>query len=276
MTRKKFQPSILDGIHSPEELRKLPISNLPKLAREVRDLMIETVSDKGGHLGAGLGVTDLTIALHYVLNTPRDFLVWDVGHQVQAHKIITGRKDAFKQSFRQYKGISGLVNKSESIYDPFTTGHGGPSISSCLGVAVARRLRNEKGKVVAVIGDASIASGMAFEALNHAGHLGEDLIVILNDNEMSISRTVGALSRYLNRVISNPFYNRVRKGIQGLIKGVPRVGHRMINKAKYIEEGLKHLLVPGLIFEALGFRYFGPLDGHNVTELVYVFPTHDG
>lgn len=234
--------------------------------------MIETVSEKGGHLGAGLGVADLTLALHYVLDTPRDFLVWDVGHQVQAHKIITGRKEAFRETFRQYKGISGLVNKDESIYDAFTTGHGGPSVSACLGVAVARRLMDKKGKVVAVIGDASIASGIAFEALNHAGHLGEDLVVILNDNEMSISRTVGALSKYLNRVISNPLYNRARKGIQRLITGLPRVGPRMIHKAKQIEEGIKHLLVPGLIFEALGFRYFGPLDGHNVIELVNVLP----
>jgi len=272
MTKKKFQPSLLSAIDSPEDLRKLPKSKLPKLAREVRDHMIETVADKGGHLGAGLGVTDLTIALHYVLNTPKDFLVWDVGHQVQAHKIITGRRDQFRKTFRQYQGISGLVNKDESVFDAFTTGHGATSISACLGVAVARRLQSKKHKVVAVIGDASIASGMAFEALNHAGHLSEDLIVILNDNEMSISRTVGALSRYLNKVISSPLYNRARKGIQKLLTGVPRVGKRMVHTAKHIEEGIKHLLVPGLIFEALGFRYFGPLDGHNVVELVNVFP----
>lgn len=264
--------NLLDRILSPVDLRKLSKEQLPQVAREVRDVIIETVSEKGGHLGAGLGATDLTIALHYVLNTPHDFLVWDVGHQVQAHKILTGRKDGFRKSFRQYRGISGLVNKDESPYDPFTTGHGGASLSAALGVAVSRRVQKKAGKSVAVIGDASIASGMAFEAMNHAGHLHENLIIILNDNEMSISPSVGALSKYLNKVIANPLYNRIRKRAESLITNVPRVGKGMINKAKLIEEGIKHVLVPGLIFEALGFRYFGPLDGHNIEQMVELFP----
>lgn len=271
-SKNATQAPLLDAIHSPQDLRKLPKGKLPQLAHEVRKCIIETVAEFGGHLGAGLGATDLAIALHYVLDTPRDFLIWDVGHQVQAHKILTGRREVFQKTFRQYKGISGLVNKHESIYDVFTTGHSGPSISSSLGVAVGRRLQKKNGKVICVIGDASIASGMAFEALNHAGHLHENLIVILNDNEMSISPSVGALSRYLNRMISNPLYNRIRKAAEKVITSVPKVGKRVIHKARQIEEGIKHLLVPGVLFESLGFRYFGPLDGHNVVELVDLLP----
>jgi 1-deoxy-D-xylulose-5-phosphate synthase len=263
---------LLPHINSPADMRKLPRTELPRLAREVRDCIIETVSEKGGHLGAGLGVTDLTVALHYVLDTPNDFLVWDVGHQVQAHKILTGRRDAFRQTFRQYKGLSGLVNAGESPYDVFTTGHGGPSISAALGVAVARRRRGQDTKVVAVIGDTSIANGMALEAMNHAGHIRENLVVILNDNEMSISKSVGAMSRYLNQVITNPTYNHLREEVETLIGRLPKVGGRVLGKIKYIEEGVKHLLVPGQLFENLGFRYFGPLDGHNLENLLDLFP----
>lgn len=264
--------NILNSIRDPRDIRKLPKEQLPQLAREVRDCIISTVSEKGGHLGAGLGVTDLTIALHYVLNTPEDFLVFDVGHQVQAHKIITGRREAFEKSFRTHRGISGLVNSKESVYDVFTTGHGGPSISAALGVAAARRLAGKKGKVVAVIGDTSIANGMSFEALNHGGHIKEDIVVILNDNEMSISPSVGAMSRYLNRIISNPTYNSLRHEVEKLIRRVPRVGKRVLAKIAHIEEGVKHLLVPGQLFEDLGFRYFGPLDGHKIVDLVDILP----
>ncbi|MFT5206822.1 MAG: 1-deoxy-D-xylulose-5-phosphate synthase [Candidatus Omnitrophota bacterium] len=263
---------ILKTIDSPADMRKLPKEKLPQLAREVRDWMLETVGDTGGHLGAGLGVTDLTIALHYVLNTPEDFLVFDVGHQVQAHKIITGRRDAFRKTFRQYKGISGLANASEGPYDPFTTGHGGPSISSALGVATAAKLRGKTKNVVAVIGDTSIASGMALEALNHAGHIRENLTVILNDNEMSISPSVGALSKYFNRVISNPTYNHLRDDVEKLVNKIPRVGKHLLKKIRQIEESAKHLLVPGQLFEDLGFRYFGPLDGHQLVDMVEVLP----
>ena len=264
--------SLLNTINSPADLKRIPKKRLPELAREVRDLIITTVAEKGGHLGAGLGATDIAIALHYVLNTPHDFLVWDVGHQVQAHKILTGRRDAFRESFRQYKGISGLANKDEGPYDPFTTGHGGPSISSGLGVATAKRLLNRKGKTVVVIGDTSIASGMAFEAMNLTGHTAENLVVILNDNEMSISPSVGAMSKYLNRIISNPTYNNIRGKVERLIRRLPQLGRRVIGKVREIEEDVKHLLVPGRLFEDLGFRYFGPLDGHNVIEMVNLFP----
>jgi len=262
---------LLESIHSPADLRKLPKEQLPQVASEVRQVIIDTVSETGGHFGAGLGATDLTVALHYVLDTPQDFLVWDVGHQVQAHKILTGRREAFRKTFRQYKGCSGLVNKDESEFDPFTTGHAAASISAALGVSVGRRLQGKSGRVVAVIGDASIASGMAFEAMNHAGHLDENLVVILNDNEMSISPSVGALSKYLNKVISSPIYNSIRNRAGRVIGRMPH-GKDLVHKAKQIEEGVKHLLVPGLIFEALGFRYFGPIDGHQLVDMVNLFP----
>ncbi|MBF0254246.1 MAG: 1-deoxy-D-xylulose-5-phosphate synthase, partial [Candidatus Omnitrophica bacterium] len=207
-----------------------------------------------------------------VLESPKDLIIFDVGHQVQAHKILTGRRDAFRKSFREFQGISGLANAAESPHDPFTTGHGGASISAALGVAAARRHLKKEGRVVAVIGDTSIASGMALEALNHAGHIHEDLIVILNDNEMSISPSVGAMSKYFNRIISNPLYNQLRDEVEGLIRRVPRGGKRMMNKIRQIEDGGKHLIIPGQLFENLGFRYFGPFDGHNVTELVDVLP----
>ncbi|MBI3252486.1 MAG: 1-deoxy-D-xylulose-5-phosphate synthase [Candidatus Omnitrophica bacterium] len=262
--------ALLDQIHSPEDLKKLTHAELPLLAEELRAYILEVVSANGGHLGAALGAVELTLALHTCFTTPKDTIVWDVGHQVHAHKILTGRKEAFK-TFRKAGGLSGFSNKDESVHDPFTTGHGGTSISTSLGIAVGQRMQfGTAGKVIAVIGDASLVSGMAFEALNHAGHLKDDLIVVLNDNEMSISPTVGALSRYLNKIISNPFYNHVRKDIESLIRKIPRVGEGMVRQAKKIDEGLKNLFIPGLLFEELGFRYFGPLDGHNIQELVQI------
>ncbi len=261
---------LLQKINSPDDIKKLSIPELNQLAKELRAYILEVVSTNGGHLGAALGSVDLTLALHYCYTTPTDTIVWDVGHQVHAHKIITGRKEAFK-TFRLHGGLSGFSNKDESEHDAFTTGHGGTSISTSLGITVGHRILSHKNqKVVAVIGDASLVSGMAFEALNHAGHLKDNLIVILNDNEMSISPTVGALSRYLNKIISNPFYNHVRKDIEGLLRKMPKVGDRMVAYAKRVDEGLKNLLVPGLLFEELGFRYFGPLDGHNIEGLIQI------
>lgn len=260
---------LLDQINSPQDLKKLSPEQLPQLAKEIREYILEVVSTNGGHLGAALGAVELTLVLHTFFETPKDTIVWDVGHQVHTHKILTGRKEAFR-SFRQYKGLSGFSNKDESEHDPFTTGHGGTSISTALGLAAANRIHSQDGKVIAVIGDASLVSGMAFEALNHAGHLKDDLIVILNDNQMSISPTVGALSRHLNKIISNPFYNRVRDDIEFLIRKMPKVGERMIRYVKRVDEGLKNLLVPGLLFEEMGFRYFGPLDGHNIPDLVQI------
>jgi 1-deoxy-D-xylulose-5-phosphate synthase len=267
---------LLETIHGPEDVKRLSKNQLPELAREVREWILEVVSANGGHLGAALGAVDLTVALHYCFSTPHDTIVWDVGHQAHAHKILTGRREAFK-TFRQGGGLSGFSNKDESPHDPFTTGHGGASISTALGIAAGHKIieaptadERVSKKVIAVIGDASLVSGMAFEAMNHAGHLKDDLIVILNDNEMSISRTVGALSRHLNKIISNPFYNHVRKDIEMLIRKMPKVGDRMIRYVKRVDEGLKNLLVPGLVFEELGFRYFGPLDGHNIEGLIQI------
>lgn len=262
--------NLLDSINTPEDLKKIKQKDLPFLAKQVREYILEVVSSNGGHLGAALGVVDLTIALHYCFQTPKDSIIWDVGHQAHAHKILTGRRQAFK-TFRQEGGLSGFPNKDESTHDPFTTGHGGASISTALGMAVAHKLQsNEDRKIIAVIGDASLASGMAFEALNHAGHLKDDLIVILNDNEMSISPTVGALSRSFNRILSSGFYNHLRTDIATGLKKIPKVGDKMAAKARQIDEGLKHLFVPGLIFEELGFRYFGPLDGHNITGMIQI------
>ncbi|PIU39927.1 MAG: 1-deoxy-D-xylulose-5-phosphate synthase, partial [Candidatus Omnitrophica bacterium CG07_land_8_20_14_0_80_50_8] len=262
--------SLLQKINSPEDVKKLSITELNQLARELRAYILEVISTNGGHLGAALGAVDLTVALHYCFTTPTDTIIWDIGHQAHAHKILTGRREAFK-TFRLDGGLSGFPDKNESKHDAFTTGHGGASISTSLGVAVGNRILSRKDqKVIAVVGDASLVNGMAFEALNHAGHLKDNLIVILNDNEMSISPTVGALSRHLNKIISNPFYNRVRKDIEGLLRKMPKVGDRMVAYAKRVDEGLKNLLVPGFLFEELGFRYFGPLDGHNVEGLVQI------
>ena len=262
--------NLLETINSPHDLKKLPVAKLTELAQELREYILEVVSKNGGHLGAALGAVDLTLALHYVFESPKDSIVWDVGHQAHAHKIITGRREAFK-TFRQHGGLSGFSNKDESVHDLFTTGHGGTSISTALGLVVGNRVQKSSSrKVVAVIGDASLVSGMAFEGLNHAGHLKDNLVVILNDNEMSISPTVGALSKYLNKIITNPFYNHMRKDIEAWIRKMPGVGERMAGMAKRVDEGLKNLLVHGLLFEELGFRYFGPLDGHNITDLIQI------
>ncbi len=262
---------LLKKINSPKDVKKLKKDELVSLAGELRDYILEVVSVNGGHLGAALGAVDLTVALHYSFTTPQDTIVWDVGHQVHAHKILTGRREAFR-TFRKPGGISGFSNKDESPHDPFTTGHGGASISTALGITTANRIHSESSKkVIAVIGDASLVSGMAFEALNHAGHLKDNLIVILNDNEMSISPTVGAFSGYLNKILTNPFYNHLRKDIEQLIRKIPRVGDRVAAKAKKIDEGLKNLFIPGLLFEELGFRYFGPIDGHKIETLVGIF-----
>ncbi|MBI2095237.1 MAG: 1-deoxy-D-xylulose-5-phosphate synthase [Candidatus Omnitrophica bacterium] len=267
---------LLNQINGPDDLKKLPKEELPELAEEIRQYILEVVSANGGHLGAALGAVDLTVALHYQFTTPKDTIVWDVGHQVHAHKILTGRREAFK-TFRLHGGLSGFSNKDESPHDPFTTGHGGASLSTSLGISVGRRIlasaaadEEGAGKVIAVIGDASLVSGMAFEALNHAGHLKENLIVILNDNEMSISRTVGALSKSFNKFLSSPLYNHLRQDIVSGLKKIPRVGHRVAAEAKKIDEGIKHLFVPGLLFEEMGFRYFGPLDGHHIPGLLQI------
>lgn len=253
----------LDKINSPKDLKRVSLEKLPEVAEEYRRRLIECVSQTGGHLGASLGALELNIALHYVLNTPQDKICWDVGHQAYVHKMITGRK-ARMLSLRQPHGISGFPSPFESEYDSFIVGHAGTAISQALGLAVARDLQNGKENVVAVVGDGALTSGLAYEALNNAGHLKKDMLIILNDNEMSISKNVGAISKYLNKVLTNPFYNRVRVEVERQLDKFPRL--RRFATASL--EGMKHLFIPGILFEELGFRYFGPIDGHDVVGLV--------
>jgi 1-deoxy-D-xylulose-5-phosphate synthase len=260
---------LIEQIKSPADLRNLSLAELPSLAAEIRDEILKTVSRTGGHLASSLGAVELAIAAHYVFDTPKDKIIWDVGHQTYAHKILTGRLKRFS-TLRQLGGLSGFPNKDENPdYDIFTCGHSSTSISTALGLVAARDLGAGAEKIVAVIGDAALAGGMAFEALNHTGHANKDMIVILNDNERSISQSVGALSKYLNRIITNPAYNRIRKDVERLVKRIPRFGFRAYRAARKLEEGLKNLLVPGMIFEEMGFRYFGPIDGHNIPQLVW-------
>lgn len=260
--------NLLNNINNPDDLKKLNIPELPLLAEEIRRRIIKTVSSSGGHLASSLGAVELVIGLHYCLNAPRDIIIWDVGHQAYAHKLLTGRRDRF-DTLRKFGGISGFPNRFESEFDVFTTGHGSTSISTALGMVTARDIKGDLSqRIVAVIGDASLGGGMAFEALNHAGHLHKKILVILNDNEMSISKSVGALSKYLNRIITAPRYNKIRQDIESLLKRVPRFGFRVIRAAKRLEEGIKNLLVPGMFFEEMGFRYFGPIDGNDAALVV--------
>lgn len=263
---------LLKTVTSPDDIRKLSLNELKQLAAEIRELIILTTARTGGHVAPNLGVVELTLALHYVFNTPHDRIIWDVGHQCYAHKIITGRKDRFS-TLRQYGGIAGFPKKSESVYDVFDTGHSGNSISVALGMATADYLLGkEKQHTVAVIGDGSIVSGMALEALNNAGVLKRDIIVILNDNEMSIARSTGAIASYLSRIITGKFYNRLREDALMLLGHLPKdLSERARLAARKLEEGLKNLLVPSLLFEELGFRYIGPIDGHSIVELVDTF-----
>jgi 1-deoxy-D-xylulose-5-phosphate synthase len=253
----------LEKINSPRDLKKISQKDLPSLAKEIRQKIIQVTSRVGGHLSSNLGVVELTIALHYVFDAPKDKIVWDVSHQSYAHKLLTGRYKNF-DSLRQYKGLSGFANKNESIYDVMTCGHSSTSISNILGMAVARDLKGTDEQLLAVIGDGSLAGGMAFEALNHAGHLQKDIIIILNSNEMAISPSVGALSKYLNRILTNPLYNKTREELKEFLKKIPKVGPKVLEAARRFEEGLKNLVVPGIIFEEMGLRYFGPIDGHNI------------
>jgi len=253
----------IDKINSPSDLKRLPLSDLPEVAAEYRRYLIECVAQTGGHLGASLGALELNIALHYVLNSPEDKICWDVGHQAYVHKMITGRRERML-SLRQGHGISGFPSPFESPHDPFIVGHAGTAISQALGLAVARDLKKGRERVVAVVGDGAMTAGLAYEALNNAGHLKKDMLIVLNDNEMSISKNVGAISKYLNKVITNPLYNRIRAEVEKKLEKFPRL-RRFATSGL---EGMKHLLVPGILFEELGFRYFGPVDGHDVVGLV--------
>jgi len=261
---------VLDQIQTSHDVKKLDSEELERLCYEIREEILSTVSKNGGHLASNLGVVELTTALHYVFDFPRDKLVWDVGHQSYAHKLLTGRKDRF-HTLRQYEGISGFPKRDESVYDAFDSGHSGTSISSALGMAEARRLKGEEGRVIAVIGDGSMTAGLAFEGLNQAGHINQDLIVILNDNEMSISRNVGALSSYLNRLMTGQFVNRFRDEMKGFLETLPGIGKSVLRFAKQAEESLKGFFMPGLLFEELGMQYIGPIDGHRLDYLIETF-----
>jgi 1-deoxy-D-xylulose-5-phosphate synthase len=261
------QAGILEGTNGPEDIRCLELEQLDILAGEIRQMMLEVVSRNGGHLAPSLGAVELALAIHYVFDTPRDKVIWDVGHQAYAHKIITGRRDAF-HTLRKMGGISGFPKRQESMYDVFGAGHSSTSISAAAGIADARCLNEDHFKVVAVIGDGSMASGMAFEALNWSGEREKDLIVIVNDNEMSISPNVGAMSSYLNRVMTGQQITRLRARIHDFLKTVPGVGEQMIKFARKAEESLKGFVVPGMLFEELGFKYIGPLEGHRLDHLI--------
>jgi 1-deoxy-D-xylulose-5-phosphate synthase len=257
----------LGDIKSPADLRSLTVPELDIIAGDLRHTIINTVSKTGGHLAPSLGVVELTLALHYVFNTPQDKLVWDVGHQVYAHKLLTGRQDRF-HTLRQYKGLSGFPKFKESEYDAFETGHSSTSISAALGMACAKDLKKDKNKVVAIIGDGSMTAGLAFEALNQAGHLDKDLIVILNDNEMSISENVGAMSSFLSRQLTSKTVRRLRKHISTGLKELHGVGDRFLNVLKKSEENIKSFFTPAMLFEALKFYYIGPIPGHDLEDLI--------
>ena len=254
---------LLATIGSPADLRALPPSKLPALASELREFLIHTVSTRGGHFAAGLGTVELTIALHYVFDTPRDQLVWDVGHQAYPHKVLTGRRGAL-HTVKQSGGLAPFPTRGESEYDAFGVGHSSTSVSAALGMAVAAARLGEKRRAVAVIGDGAMSAGMAFEALNHAGSLDIDLTVILNDNDMSISENVGALSNYFARVLSGRFYAQLREGSKKVLRPMPTVWEL----ARRSEEHMKGMVLPGTMFEEMGFNYIGPIDGHDVKALV--------
>ena len=254
---------LLEAVDSPQDLKRLPSGDLPRLADELRDFLIETVSRTGGHLAAGLGVVELTIALHYVFDTPDDRLVWDVGHQAYPHKILTGRRGRMG-TLRQKGGLSGFPRREESEYDTFGTGHSSTSIGAALGMAAAAKQQRVRRHVVAVIGDAAMSAGMAFEALNHAGALDLDILVVLNDNDMSISPPVGAFSNHLARVLSGKLYTTMREGGKSALSRLPNLSE-LVGRW---EEHMKGMVMPGTLFEELGFNYIGPVDGHDLETLV--------
>ena len=258
---------LLNTVNNPQDLKKLPPELLPQLAQEIREKIIATVSKTGGHLAPSLGVVELTIALHYVFECPRDKIIWDVGHQAYAHKLLTGRQDRFP-TLRQYGGLSGFPKRSESPYDAFDTGHSSTSISAALGMAAARCLKKERNRVIAVIGDGAMTAGLAFEGLNNAGDLNKDLIVILNDNGMSIAPNVGAMSSFFSRQFTRPTMVFLKKQIENLLGALPAIGDDLLTFAKKSQDSLKAFFTPGMLFEALKFTYLGPVKGHRLDHLI--------
>lgn len=254
--------TILEAINKPQDLKKLSNEQIKILAEEIRHFLICSVSKTGGHLAPSLGVVELTLAIHKVFNSPIDKIVWDVGHQSYVHKIVTGRRNEFS-TLRQFGGISGFPKITESEHDVFGTGHSSTSISAALGMALARDIQGDKENVLAVIGDGSLTGGQAYEALNHAGHSGTNMIVILNDNEMSIAKNVGAISEYLSKMRTEPKYTKVKQDIEFLLRRIPAIGDSVAKTVERVKDSLRYLLVPGVLFEELGFNYVGPIDGHN-------------
>jgi 1-deoxy-D-xylulose-5-phosphate synthase len=263
-------PRLLDSIDTPHDLRKLDRAQLPRVAQEIRDQIIDVVSQLGGHFGGNLGVVELTLALHYVFDTPRDQLVWDTGHQSYPHKLITGRRDTF-HTIRQHDGISGFCKREESVYDVFNAGHASTAISASLGIAVARDFRKEDYQSIAVFGDGALSGGLALEGLNQVGHLKKKMILVLNDNDLSISTNVGAISGYLNQIIKGQRYNQLKDLARGVMDGIPIVGGKIHDIAHDVEALLKNMVVPGTLFEELGVKYVGPYDGHDLDQLISVF-----
>ncbi|MDD8016491.1 MAG: 1-deoxy-D-xylulose-5-phosphate synthase [Acidobacteriota bacterium] len=261
---------ILDRIHDPRDIKKLSLEELARLSTEIRALILETVSKTGGHLSSNLGVVELTVALHYVFDAPRDKIIWDVGHQCYAHKIITGRKDRF-ESLRQFDGLLGFPCRAESEYDVYNTGHASTALSAALGMAVARDKKAEDFHVIAVVGDGSLTGGVALEALDQIGHLRKRLIIVLNFNEMSISPNVGARSKYLSYLVSGQHYLRIKDQAKSILKTIPKIGWPLIKAGRAVEELIKKTFFPGLVFEELGVRYVGPVQGHSLGSLLEVF-----
>ncbi|HEX9917135.1 MAG TPA: 1-deoxy-D-xylulose-5-phosphate synthase [candidate division Zixibacteria bacterium] len=259
---------LLDSINSPQDLKKIPLEDLPKLAAEIREEIITVVSKNGGHLASNLGAIELSIALHYVLDSPRDKIVWDVGHQCYTHKLITGRREKFS-TLRKYKGISGFPKKKESEHDAYEVGHASTSISAALGMACARDYLNQNFHIAVVVGDGALTGGLSFEGMNNSGALSKNMLVVLNDNTMSISKNVGALSKYLTNILTDEKYNKIKAEVWDLVGKFKRRDKIRTMVAK-VEEHVKGFLVPGIIFEKLGFRYFGPIDGHDIQQLVRI------
>ena len=270
MTTEPKKYPLLDTVNSPEDLKKLTLEEMGRLAGEVRSRIIETVARTGGHLAPNLGVVELTIALHYVFNAPKDKIIWDVGHQSYTHKLLTGRRDRF-HTLRTYGGISGFPKRSESRYDTFDTGHSSTSISAGLGISTAKALKGEKSHVIAVIGDGSTTGGMAFEALNQAGHTGKNLIVVLNDNAMSIGPNVGAFSSFLSRKMTGRRFVFFRKELENFLKSIPGVGENIMSLVRKSEDSFITFFTPGMLFEAFRFRYVGPIQGHRLDLLIETF-----
>ncbi|WP_274365334.1 1-deoxy-D-xylulose-5-phosphate synthase [Paenibacillus thermotolerans] len=261
---------LLERVNQPSDVKRLSLSDLEQLAHEIRQFLISNLSVTGGHLSPNLGVVELTIVLHYLFNSPRDKFIFDVGHQSYVHKILTGRRDRFP-TLRKYKGLCGYIKRTESEHDVWEAGHSSTALSAAMGMAIARDLKGEDNKVIAIVGDGAMTGGMALEALNHIGHERKNLMVVLNDNEMSIAPNVGALHNYLSKIRSDKTYLRAKDEVENLLKKVPAIGGTLANWAEKLKDSLKYLVVSGVLFEELGFTYIGPVDGHNISLLLETF-----